>query len=372
MAGYGFASNPPYELRANLGNGSIIATARDHTSKVKIRLGGELGLGMSGISARLGAPAKVHPASDPAKGPMHSAASDANRSQPILVRVLKPTDRFTDLQPSPHGRCSRAKLLAKPELLAYSYSGCVFRRFKPLGKTPKKDDDELPSGSKLAGQAETPGTDPLDGDASAVGPPPKVEQPLSWMQAIRKGDAEAFKSDLCHKLDEIIVKYKNLNNYEVLFLFDDDSIGTYHSDRLYSSARPLKGQNKDILLIIDSPGGRIEPAYLISKTLKRIASKKFSVAVPRKAKSAATLISLGADEIHMGMISQLGPIDPQVSGLPALALGNALNHIAEIAEKRPAASEMLTKYLIDQAPIRILGYYERVSESAAQYAERLL
>src|SRR5260221_12833762 len=40
--------------------------------------------------------------------------------------------------------------------------------------------------------------------------------------------------------------------------------------------------------------------------------------------------------------------------------------------KFPGASEMLTKYLIDQAPIRILGYYERVGESAAQYAERLL
>ena len=33
---------------------------------------------------------------------------------------------------------------------------------------------------------------------------------------------------------------------------------------------------------------------------------------------------------------------------------------------------MWTKYLIDQVPIRRLGYYERVSESAAQYAERLL
>jgi membrane-bound ClpP family serine protease len=130
-------------------------------------------------------------------------------------------------------------------------------------------------------------------------------------------------------------------------------------------------RGRDILLIIDSPGGSVEPAYLISKTLKRL-GKKFSVAVPRRAKSAATLLSLGADEIHMGMMSQLGPIDPQVSGLPALALGNDLKHIAEIAEKCPGASEVLAKYLIDQVPIRRLGYYERVSESAVQYAERLL
>jgi hypothetical protein len=74
----------------------------------------------------------------------------------------------------------------------------------------------------------------------------------------------------------------------------------------------------------------------------------------------------------MGMVSQLGPIDPQVRGLPVLALGNALDHIADTACKFPGASEMLTKYLIDQAPIQVLGHYERVGESAAQYAERLL
>jgi hypothetical protein len=106
--------------------------------------------------------------------------------------------------------------------------------------------------------------------------------------------------------------------------------------------------------------------------LKRVSGKKFSVAIPRRAKSAATLLALGADEIHMGMISQLGPIDPQVYGLPALALSNAVNHLADLVCKYPGSVDMLTKYLIDQVPIRTLGYYERVSESAAQYAERLL
>lgn len=72
------------------------------------------------------------------------------------------------------------------------------------------------------------------------------------------------------------------------------------------------------------------------------------------------------------MMSQLGPIDPQISGLPALDLGNALRHIAELAEKYPGSSDVLAKYLIDQISIRRLGYYERVGESAAQYAERLI
>ena len=38
----------------------------------------------------------------------------------------------------------------------------------------------------------------------------------------------------------------------------------------------------------------------------------------------------------------------------------------------PQAAEVLTNYLTAQVPIRVLGYYQRVSESAVQYAERLL
>jgi hypothetical protein len=198
------------------------------------------------------------------------------------------------------------------------------------------------------------------------------KKPLSWVQAARLGDDEAFKKALKIDLEGIIAERKDLKEYEVFFLYDDDTLTSYHSDRLYSAASKLKGKDKNILLIVHSLGGRIEPAYLISKALKRIAGKKFAVAVPRRAKSAATLLALGADQIHMGMISQLGPIDPQLYGLPALALGNALNHIANIVGKVPESGDMWSKYLIDQVPIRRLGYYERVSESAAQYAERLL
>jgi len=208
--------------------------------------------------------------------------------------------------------------------------------------------------------------------AGKDGNPSNAKPTETWWTAVRNGNNRLAQEKIKQELEQIIAKYKSLSDYEILFLFDDDSIGTFHSDRLYSAASHLKENKKDILLIVHSAGGRIEPAYLISKTLKRIAAKKFSVAVPRRAKSAATLLALGADEIHMGMISQLGPIDPQLSGLPVLALGNALNHVADMACKYPAAADMLTKYLIDQVPIRILGYYERVSESAAQYAERLL
>ncbi|UUN12690.1 MULTISPECIES: SDH family Clp fold serine proteinase [Idiomarina] len=172
-------------------------------------------------------------------------------------------------------------------------------------------------------------------------------------------------------LESLVTEYK-LEKYVILFLFDEyDPIDSFHANKLYEVARQA-GEEKDILLIVHSSGGKIEPAYLISKTCKSLSHDNFVVAVPRKAKSAATLVSLGADEIHMGLMSELGPIDPQINGYPALGLSNALLKFAEISRDYPESSEMFASYLAKTLNLKDVGYFERVSESAAQYAERLL
>lgn len=188
---------------------------------------------------------------------------------------------------------------------------------------------------------------------------------------IKEGDDDAIKKHVAIHINKIINKHK-LTKYTFIFLFDNcDSITRFHSDKIYNAASSAN-KKKDIYLLVNSPGGKIEPAYLISKTCKRLSKSKFVVAVPRIAKSAATLTSLGADEIHMGLMSELGPIDPQIGGYPALGLANALNKIAELSSKFPQSSDMFASYLTKNLNLRDLGYFERVSESAAQYAERLL
>jgi len=94
--------------------------------------------------------------------------------------------------------------------------------------------------------------------------------------------------------------------------------------------------------------------------------------VPRQAKSAATLIAIGADEIHMSILGQLGPIDPQLGGLPALGVAQALERIAALSEKFPGSAEMFAKYLQQALTVEQIGYCERIAQSAAQYAQRLL
>ena len=170
----------------------------------------------------------------------------------------------------------------------------------------------------------------------------------------------------------LLRKKFDLENYKIIFLFDEyTTLSSSEADRIYEALAGSKG-DRDILLILNNLGGHIESAYLISQTCKKSTAQRFMVAVPRKAKSAATLLALGADEIHMGIMSELGPIDPQIDNLPALGLGNSLEYIAKIVTKYPDSSSMFSQYLSSKLELNVLGYFERVSESATQYAERLL
>jgi hypothetical protein len=111
---------------------------------------------------------------------------------------------------------------------------------------------------------------------------------------------------------------------------------------------------------------------LIGKLCLEHSNNNLAITVPRHAKSAATLICCAAKEIHMGSLSELGPIDPQINDMPALGLKNAILHISEMVKIFPESSVMFANYLQKSLPLINLGYYERVAESAQQYAEQLL
>lgn len=172
-------------------------------------------------------------------------------------------------------------------------------------------------------------------------------------------------------LKQTIEEHKISKAYNILILHDEGRMIKSDADHIYSAATAFCDK-KPLMLVLYSSGGVIDSAYLIGKLCRECATEKFVVVVPRQAKSAATLICCAADEIHMGSLSELGPIDPQVGNFPALGLKSAVEHIAELLKGYPHAVDMFAKYLhLSLDPIH-LGYCERVAESAAQYAERLL
>jgi hypothetical protein len=162
-----------------------------------------------------------------------------------------------------------------------------------------------------------------------------------------------------------------VTDYNLLILYDSGSMVKSDADDIYSSVTTFTDK-KPLLLVLFSTGGDIGSAYLIGKLCREYSNDKLVIVVPRVAKSAATLLCCAADEIHMGSLSELGPIDPQIDELPALGLKNSIEHIAQLVKKTPESAEMFAKYLHDSLKPIDLGYYERVAESAQQYAERLL
>jgi len=74
------------------------------------------------------------------------------------------------------------------------------------------------------------------------------------------------------------------------------------------------GKTENIDLFIFSSGGdTMVPWRLVS--MIREYCNKFSVLIPHKAHSAATMISLGADEIVMTDLSEISPIDPSTANI---------------------------------------------------------
>lgn len=67
-----------------------------------------------------------------------------------------------------------------------------------------------------------------------------------------------------------------------------------------------------LLLLLSSPGGSGLAAERLINVCRVYSDDNFRVLVPKQAKSAATMVCLGADAIYMSPTSELGPIDPQV------------------------------------------------------------
>jgi hypothetical protein len=75
---------------------------------------------------------------------------------------------------------------------------------------------------------------------------------------------------------------------------------------------PHHGRHLD--LVLRSPGGCVCCAYVVARELHR-RFERVEVFVPLATKSAATLIALAADELVLGDLGELGPLDAQSDNL---------------------------------------------------------
>jgi ATP-dependent protease ClpP protease subunit len=76
-------------------------------------------------------------------------------------------------------------------------------------------------------------------------------------------------------------------------------------------------RNKGLDLILHTPGGDTAATESLVDYLRAMFGKDIRAIVPQLAMSAGTMMACAAREIVMGKHSSLGPIDPQLRGVPA-------------------------------------------------------
>jgi Serine dehydrogenase proteinase len=163
----------------------------------------------------------------------------------------------------------------------------------------------------------------------------------------------------------------------------------------------------DLDLIVQSSGGDVHAAYLMMSVLRERMNKgegTLTACVPSRAQSAATLLCLGADEILLGELGSLGPLDAQIrkgvtdAGTPnyvsALHLLKALTRLQQFSQESFTAmarhldahqasrddqikygiefSRAITCPLFARIDSEQVGYWDQMLQTGEEYGRRLL
>ncbi|MDD4977316.1 MAG: ATP-dependent Clp protease proteolytic subunit [Gallionella sp.] len=107
-------------------------------------------------------------------------------------------------------------------------------------------------------------------------------------------------------------------------------------------------RSKGLDLILHTPGGDIAATEALVNYLWTMFGKDIRVIVPQLAMSAGTMIACSAKSIVMGKQSSLGPIDPQIGGVPAQGVLDEFQLAVRSIEQNPASAplwqQIVSKY----------------------------
>ena len=166
-------------------------------------------------------------------------------------------------------------------------------------------------------------------------------------------------------------------------LSSNERIAAATVDRVFDDLQEIAKIDIDenrLAVIVDSPGGDIDAAYNLACLFRRYGKRRLTFIVPRRAKSAATLLVCGGDSIMMTPVAELGPLDPQITemnplerrleNLSPLYIESTLELIrSEYEFGSVELAEGLLRRL--QFPITLGGFIKSL-EHGRQYAQKLL
>lgn len=138
---------------------------------------------------------------------------------------------------------------------------------------------------------------------------------------------------------------------------DEDKIG------FMTVIHELDDREKGLDLVLHTPGGEVAATESLVDYLRSMFNGDIRVIVPQLAMSAGTMIACASKEVVMGKQSSLGPIDPQLDGIPAHgAVEEFENARAEIIEN--PASVPVWAPIISRYPPAFIGECRKAIEWA--------
>ena len=142
--------------------------------------------------------------------------------------------------------------------------------------------------------------------------------------------------------------------YPLMSIDDNDKNG------FMSAIRGLD-TSKGVDIILQTPGGDIAATESLIDYLRQKFHGDMRAIVPQLAMSGGTMIACACKEILMGRQSSLGPVDPQINGVPASGILEEFNKAAKEITKDENKIPVWQPILANYSP----GFIETCSKAVA-------
>ncbi|WP_206811650.1 SDH family Clp fold serine proteinase [Paradesulfitobacterium ferrireducens] len=177
----------------------------------------------------------------------------------------------------------------------------------------------------------------------------------------------------------LLERLEQLRHSKVLVYFSYTPLDDRILVPLYQQLKEI-GPTPKIDLVLHSFGGAVDTPFKVVSLIREFC-QEFAVIVPFVAKSAASMLVLGADEVVMGPLSELGPIDPLVKHpvykdlwVPVQAVRYCIEYLQRSISNSPDSeiATFISTPILNKLDPWLIGDYEKTLKASRQYAEALL
>lgn len=143
-------------------------------------------------------------------------------------------------------------------------------------------------------------------------------------------------------------------------------------DGFMGAVHELK-KKKGLDLFLHTPGGYLAAADTICSYLLEMFDRDIEIFIPHTCMSAGTMIAFCGKKLYMGKQSVIGPVDPQIGGMPASGILRELEEAKASLEADPSnANAAVWRGLLSKYHAGLVSECQRTLDWSKKIAKELL